>query len=206
MIQSRSSRQVPMAELQQRLDFGHSAAELPVSVPCSWSDRLLGLRWVLPKIWTVAYGRAFGIYWTDELRYGALHPEPTEDELAAFYRIETYDEYLGGTAQKSAFSPGLFSRMIVKIAYLADRGVDDPIPSILQMSVGQRLSVCDIGCGSGSFLNTIKSHCACVVGIDPSEVSGRAVRARGIEFYPGTAEQLPAAVATRRFDVVSMFQ
>jgi 2-polyprenyl-3-methyl-5-hydroxy-6-metoxy-1,4-benzoquinol methylase len=187
-------------------DFGHSAAELPVSVPCSWNDRSLSLRWILPTIWTVGSGRTFGIYWSDELRYGALHPEPTEDELAEFYQIESYDEYLGGTGRQSASNPNLFSRVVVKLAYLADRGINNPIPSILRTSGGQRLSVCDIGCGSGSFLNTIKSHCAYVVGIDPSEVSGSAVRARGIEFYPGTAEQLPAAVATRRFDVVSMFQ
>jgi len=203
---ARNIRRASRSPVRNRImNFGNLAAGLPASVPCAWSDRPLSLRWVLPRIWTAACGRTFGIYWSDELRYGALHPEPTEDELAAFYQIDTYAEYLGGTATKSSFNPDLFSRVVVKLAYLADRGVNNPIPSILQTSI-RRPSVCDIGCGSGSFLDTIKSSCAYVVGVDPSEISGNAVRARGIEFYSGTAEQLPAAVATRRFDVVSMFQ
>jgi SAM-dependent methyltransferase len=94
----------------------------------------------------------------------------------------------------------------VKLAYLVDRGVNNPIPSILESSGAQHLSICDIGCGSGSFLEMIKPHCTAVVGVDPSEVSGSAVRGRSIPFYHGTAEQLPAAVASQRFDVVSMFQ
>jgi SAM-dependent methyltransferase len=127
--------------------------------------------------------------------------------LAAFYQIETYAEYLGGTAQrKSPVNPSVFNRVVLKLAYLADRGVNDPIASIMRASENQRLSVCDIGCGSGSFLEKMKSRGSDVVGVDPSEVSERAVRARGIEFYPGTAEHLPAEVTSRRFDVVSMFQ
>jgi SAM-dependent methyltransferase len=154
----------------------------------------------------VSEGRPFGIYWSDELKYGALFPDPTEDELAAFYQSETYDEYLSGTAQESTSDRSLLSRLVVKLAYLADRGIDNPIPSIFESSGAQRPSVCDIGCGSGSFLHMIKSRCDAVVGVDPSEVSGSAVRSRGIPFYPGTAERLPAAVASQRFDVVSMFQ
>lgn len=50
----------------------------------------------------------------------------------------------------------------------------------------------------------MKAKNARVVGIDPSEVSGEAVRRRGIEFYYGTAEAMPPEVTSRRFDIVTM--
>jgi 2-polyprenyl-3-methyl-5-hydroxy-6-metoxy-1,4-benzoquinol methylase len=178
------------------------------SLPASilWSDTRFNRRWVLPKIWTQETSRPFAIYWSDSLQHGILSPSPSVTELAAFYDISTYAEYLSGTQKKQISRKSVVDRLFIKLAYLADHSVSDPVPSITGLCGKQSLSVCDIGCGSGAFLDRMKALGAELVGIDPSAVSGSAVTARGIEFYSGTGENLPTAVESRRFDVVTMFQ
>jgi SAM-dependent methyltransferase len=163
------------------------------------------LRYPIPKIKTQKESRFFGIYWSDELGYGVLRPEPTATELEAFYNIDSYSDYLSGKAAPTTTKLSIVNRVIIKLAYLADRGIDNPIPSILALCK-KPPSVCEIGCGSGAFLERIRPHAATTVGIDPSEVSGNAVSNRGIEFHRGTAEDPPDAIKGREFDLVTMFQ
>jgi 2-polyprenyl-3-methyl-5-hydroxy-6-metoxy-1,4-benzoquinol methylase len=179
---------------------------LPQTVPSPWGDQVLSLRYVLPKIWTQKTSRPFGIYWSSSLKYGILHPEPTDGELGSFYDTEGYVSYLTGEKQqRSPLKTTLSDRIIFKLLYMFDRGVDDPVPSILASCKVARPTVCDIGCGSGDFLQRIRPHSAEVLGIDPSPHSGQAVTARGIEFHQGTAEQIPSGVRTKKFDVVTLF-
>lgn len=161
------------------------------------------LRWSLPRIWTQRSGRPFGIYWSKELRCGALYPYPTDDELEAFYDIETYSQYLsGGCARADRVEPSLIAKLVFKLAYWMDRGVEDAMPGVLRTS---RPRVCDIGCGSGHFLSRLAPYARERVGIDPSPVSVEAVQMRGLECYLGAAEDLPPAIAGKTFEVVTMF-
>ena len=177
---------------------------LPDKAPCSWSEELLSLRYPLPKIWTQKSGRPFGIYWSDKLAYGRLWPLPTDDELRAFYDTASYDAYMAGKSDARKTSNSLLSKVAIKLAYLSDRGVVDPTPTIIALSRGTIASVCDLGCGSGLFLEAMrKAGAKTLVGVDPSDKSGASVRARGMEFFHGTAET--ARAINRRFDVVSMF-
>jgi SAM-dependent methyltransferase len=100
--------------------------------------------------------------------------------------------------------PSLLSRVVVKIAWLNDHGVVDPLATILSMTK-KSPEVCDIGCGVGTLLSGMRDHGAMPTGVDPSPVSAEAVRLKNIEFHSGTAEALPSALSDRRFDVVSMF-
>jgi len=179
---------------------------LPAYVPCSWSDERLSLRYEIPKIWTQKSSRRFGIYWSDKLDYGRLWPDPTDAELAAFYDVPEYKDYLAGKRRTSApYRSAFLSRLIVKIAYLADRGVNDPLPTIKHLVQRDRFSACDIGCGSGAFLARLRAVGAVVAGVDPSPVSLAALRSTGIESHEGTAERLPSSIEGRKFDVVTMF-
>ena len=144
-------------------------AELPRSIPCPWYDAQLDLRLIVPKVWTQTAGRSFGIYWSDKLQYGALHPSPSHDELAAFYNFPGYNEYLSGTEKSKGLPKSLFDRLIIKIAYNVDRGIFNPEPTISRLCHQKRPAVCDIGCGSGAFLDQMRSSGATVVGIDPSD-------------------------------------
>jgi 2-polyprenyl-3-methyl-5-hydroxy-6-metoxy-1,4-benzoquinol methylase len=183
------------------------ANELPTVAQCSWSDELLLLKYSLPKIWTQESSRPFGIYWSEALLYGRLWPEPTEAELDSFYDFPDYNDYLSGASNKRAAKPksGFLSRIVVKIAWLSDRGVNDPLPTILSMTE-KSPKICDLGCGSGTFLSRMRDRGAIPTGVDPNAVSAEAVRSKNIEFHSGTAEALPSAVTNGRFDVVSMFQ
>lgn len=183
----------------------HFNVGLPLEVPCSWSKETLRLRFTIQKIWTQSESRQYGLYWSEKIQFGRLWPEPTVDELNAFYDIPTYANYLSGNAAKSENAPGLISRAVVKVAYLADKGILDPIPAIASLSPTAR-TVCDIGCGGGVFLSRMQKIGLTPTGLDPSPVSGDAVRKKEIEFHAGTAEDLPAALVQRKFDVVSMFQ
>ncbi len=179
---------------------------LPQCVRCPWSDEPLLLRYQVPRIWTQKSSRLFGIYWSHNLAYGRLWPEPTDAELATFYDVPEYVAYLAGTRKTSTPSrSGLLSRAIVKIAYLADRGVNEPLPTIERLIQRDHFSACDIGCGSGAFLAGLRAVGAVVVGIDPSPISLAAVRLTGIECHEGTAERLPKSIKHRKFDVVTMF-
>jgi SAM-dependent methyltransferase len=177
--------------------------QLPELAPCSWNDELLSLKYTLPKIWSQTNSRPFGIYWSEVLSYGRLWPEPTEAELNSFHNIAGVSEYLGGPKETSPPRPNLFSRIVVKIAWISDRGIVEPIPTILSMSK-RCPEVCDLGCGVGTFLANMRKLGATVTGVDPSSASEEALHSKGIEFYSGVAESLPAALNDRRFDVVTM--
>ena len=175
---------------------------LPQSI--TLNDFHFDLRFPLPKIWTQPGGRSFGIYWSDDIQHGVLHPEPSDAELSAYYDIPTYAEYLSGRGKRTE-QPSLLHRAMVKLAYHSDRSERDVLQTIRRLAVDHP-SVCDLGCGSGAFLDRMRSTGADVVGVDPSEVSEKAVRDRSIEFHRGTGEALPEAVKSRQFDVVTMFQ
>jgi hypothetical protein len=129
--------------------------ELPSTAPCSWSGETLHPRYAIPKIWTQEKSRPFGIYWSDKLAFGRLWPEPTDDELAAFYATSKYGDHLSGTAPKPGSAKAtILSRAVVKIAWHADHGQNDPISTI--MSLRSPHTVCDLGCGSGAFLAAMK--------------------------------------------------
>ncbi len=161
------------------------------------------LRIVIPKIWTQKKSRAFGIYWSPKSNHGMLYPSPTENELSSFYSGEHYGRYLSGErAHSDKYT--IVDRALIKAAYLADQGAASPTPEILK-HCSAKPSICDLGCGGGTFLESIRPYTSKVVGIDPSEVSAAAVRGRGIEFHHGTADELPEAIERNDFDVVTMF-
>jgi hypothetical protein len=75
---------------------------LPQEVPCSWSTETCRLRYPISNIWTQQNSRPFGIYWSDNLKFGRLWPEPTDEELASFYDVSSYGEHLAGTQNRFA--------------------------------------------------------------------------------------------------------
>jgi 2-polyprenyl-3-methyl-5-hydroxy-6-metoxy-1,4-benzoquinol methylase len=165
------------------------------------------LKWIVPRIWTQRASRAFGIYWSSEIRHGILFPYPTDLELQEFYNTQSYDQYLGcGNLRPAVATRSFIERVVMKLAYLADRSEEDCAASIMQLCKSSHPSICDIGCGSGAFLAEMRSRGAIVTGVDPSSVSGNAIRSRGIEFHCGTAEVIPSELRSRRFDVVTMLQ
>jgi 2-polyprenyl-3-methyl-5-hydroxy-6-metoxy-1,4-benzoquinol methylase len=168
------------------------------------SGERFDLHYPVPNIFTQKQSREFGIYWSKHLEYGILYPQPTDDELHAFYDTAPYADYWAGK-KNTARTANFLQRTVVKIAYLADHGSDDPLPQIMALSPANP-TICDIGCGSGEFLISARARGgATVIGVDPSELSGKTLTQNGIEFHKGTAEQLPEEMKDRHFDIVTMF-
>lgn len=176
-----------------------------VTVPFAGQDACtLTLRYDLPKIWTQAQSRRFGLYWSDALAFGKVYPEPTSQELDRFYDTARYDEYMSGT-QKAQAARSVLDRVLTKAAWHSDRS-EPPAAAFLAPYLTGAETVCDVGCGSGVFLSQIAPQVAAVTGVDPSAVSLRTLAAKGMEGHPGTGEALPEAFAGRQFDLVSMQQ
>jgi 2-polyprenyl-3-methyl-5-hydroxy-6-metoxy-1,4-benzoquinol methylase len=192
------------ADPRDRWEATTAKDRIMTSLPQSISDDF-SLRCVIPRIWTQEQSRSFGIYWSKKTDHGVLYPSPTDEELADFYRQDHYDIYLSGELAAQYEAPLTIPyRVLIKIAYLNDKSVPDPIPTILTLSPAAP-RVCDLGCGGGNFLDTIRAKGASVVGIDPSDVSGAAVVKKGIDFHTGTGENIPAELPREAFDVVTMF-
>lgn len=164
----------------------------------------LTLRYDLPKIWTQAQSRRFGLYWSEELAFGKIHPEPTAQELDLFYDTAQYDAYMSGTREEVS-TRSMLDRLLTKAAWHSDRS-EPPAAGFLAPHLTGSETVCDVGCGSGVFLGQIAPQVAAVTGVDPSAVSLRTLAEKGMEAYPGTGEALPEALAARQFDLVSMQQ
>lgn len=179
--------------------------DLPTTAPCEWAGEILDFRYLIPRIWTQQTSRSFGIYWSDELSYGRLWPVPTEEELNRFYDLPRYHAYMSNTQQSKGTRWSLASKLAFKVAWWNDRGITDPIPSIMQLVSTSKPSLCDLGCGGGQFLSKMMNLGARPLGVDPSLASQKTVLSLGIKFYLGTAEKLPAELKERRFDLVTLF-
>lgn len=184
------------------------ATGLPPGITTSWAGQdavPLRLRYVFPKIWTQKQSRPFGLYWSDDLAFGKLHPAPMLEELDRFYAFDTYDDYLSGTSDVSRTYPSFTERVITRLAWLRDRS--EPGGSkFLRPRVTRDHTVCDVGCGSGNLLAGLQPHVKVVTGVDPSPASLAALEQKGFEGLEGTAEDLPQALRERRFDLVTMQQ
>lgn len=165
----------------------------------------LELKYLLPKIWTQKNSRKFGIYWSEELKYGTLRPEPSDEELDAFYNIENYDDYLSGKERKTGNSSSIADRIIAKIAWKFDKS-ELPAKDFAIAILNGSERVCDVGCGSGAFLQALKPYCGSVTGIDPSKISIDSLASNEIEGFLGSAEFLPKEILNKKFDLIAMQQ
>jgi 2-polyprenyl-3-methyl-5-hydroxy-6-metoxy-1,4-benzoquinol methylase len=184
--------------------------ELPTTISCMWGGPPLTRKFTIPRVLTLRASRPFAIYWSEKLAYGRLHPTPTKEELFRFYDTENYAEYLNpGSGERIPARPqgahSLLDRLLSRLAWCMDRGEEDPIPSIKLLAEGSGKTVCDIGCGSCSFLARMGAEGYKLVGVDPNESARLAAAKRGVEFFRGTGEDIPETLLQRKFDVVTMF-
>ncbi|WP_164517235.1 class I SAM-dependent methyltransferase [Tabrizicola piscis] len=124
---------------------------------------------------------------------------PTDEELLASYDLPEY--YTHGKSHFPLLAPGIADRVLIKLAYLRDQG---------QLMNAQRLlarhpdatSILDIGCGCGDFLAGFSGGERTLVGVDPDPLARQEAALKGLQVLAGTAEDLPADVQNRQFDMV----
>jgi SAM-dependent methyltransferase len=64
--------------------------------------------------------------------------------------------------------------------------------------------ICDIGCGRGEFVAQMVALGHHAVGVEFDLWAAEEARQMGVDLHQGSAEQLPEAVASRRFNLVTM--
>ncbi len=141
------------------------------------------------------------VYWCDGCGVGAVHPVPSPEEVAQFYRLAAY--YTHGTAHSVEGEPyGLLDKVRVKLAVKLDRGTP-MTATFIHRALGRKARrICDVGAGSGNLAAALAGygHEVVAVEVDPESV----VRQHGqrITTFAGTAESLPPEVTSRQFDCV----
>jgi len=144
-----------------------------------------------------------------ELFCERLHPLPTADDVADFYKKSYYEEILeladsderkrapdlqrltGDSAQADAESTWLSSTLYRDIEHF-----------VVQQGNGGKRHL-DVGCGSGDLLAYMSRHGYETMGLEASPAAARRCRDRGLAIFDGELEQL-VEDESGAFNVVSM--
>jgi SAM-dependent methyltransferase len=141
----------------------------------------------------------YGLNWCDKCEFGRLDGEFTADAVRDFYNIAYYTHAPVSTGLDSnTWSFG--ERLRSHLAWRVDRGVGFRAREL--RDTGGR-TVCDIGCGSGSNLELLKTAGFHVTGIEP-DAKARSIAMNIANVFDGTAERLPPQVQNKAYDVVLM--
>lgn len=178
------------------------------SADCPWCQTAMRPWLLVPGDWRRPRAAAsHPLVRCDACGYGALAVIPAAHEIAAFYDVEGYGPHRGarGSPSTAMPAPGLIERLRVRLAWQFDRGEDLGPEWITRRCGPAPLSICDLGCGGGELAAALRSAGHRVVGVEPSPTGRAAAAARGVTVHAGTAEDLPTAVTSQRFDVVVLF-
>jgi SAM-dependent methyltransferase len=134
--------------------------------------------------------------------FGMTWPRPSREEVQDFYQFDYYTHCQSQPGETE--SVPLLDKVRLHLAWRFDRGEDLDQMMMDRLAKSPSSEVCDIGCGSAALLDRLARLGHSVVGVDPDPVSVANGVDRGLQVYEGSAENLPDAVASRRFDVVTL--
>ncbi len=136
------------------------------------------------------------VNWCGRCKFGRLEGNFTPQEITSFYP----DVYYTHSADlKQERRESFFDRLRAHLAWRVDAGLQ--LMDEVKPLHGRSLSFCDLGCGSGEQLRLFREAGYQVIGVEP-DPRARAVAQKVGEVLDGTAEQIPAKVTNKRFDVV----
>jgi SAM-dependent methyltransferase len=141
------------------------------------------------------------LVWCRVCDLGLMRRAMTPDDIRDSYDMAAY--YTHGQSHFPDVRPGLSDRILVKLAYLADRGrmMDPARLAALQPGL---TTVLDIGCGGGEFVAGLAAPGRALFGVEPDPRATELALARGVTVETGTAEAIPTGIAARRYDLIVM--
>lgn len=141
------------------------------------------------------------LVWCGTCDVGLMRRALMPDELRSAYDMAAY--YTHGQSHIPDVRAGLVDRILVKLAYLTDRGrmMDAAWLSALQPGAMRLL---DIGCGGGDFIASLAAPGRALFGVEPDPRARDVAAARGVTVETGTAEAIPPGIAAQSFDVILM--
>lgn len=139
------------------------------------------------------------LVWCDSCDLGTTAVQPDDQALSAAYDLSAY--YTHGASHMTEVPVGILDRVLMKFAYLSDTGSVMDAQGLLARAPGAR-TVLDIGCGNGDFLAALAGDGRRLVAIEPDPNARVVAAAKGLDVLPGTAEDLPEALAGQQFDLI----
>jgi len=137
------------------------------------------------------------LYWCAECKYGRLGGDFTPGQVALFYPSAYYTHR---PEPKCEGNVSFFDRLRAHLAWRLDAGA--PLqPNEIALSRRGRLTLCDLGCGSGKQISQFKEAGYEIIGVEP-DPRARSMAQKVGEVLDGTAENIPSKIAGMQFDVV----
>jgi 2-polyprenyl-3-methyl-5-hydroxy-6-metoxy-1,4-benzoquinol methylase len=143
------------------------------------------------------------LYRCSACSFGMALPRPAPSMIGAFYQLDSY--YTHGESHMAGRGTRTFSdRLRLHLAWRLDFGESLTAGMVHRILGNKSSDICDIGCGAGDFPLELKALGHRIEGIEVDPVAVGLARSRGLTVHTGTAEDLPQAVAGRKFDLVIM--
>lgn len=141
------------------------------------------------------------LVWCKACDIGMMRRAMTPEEVGEAYDIAAY--YTHGKSHFPDVTPSPIDRVLVKLAYLTDRGrmMDAAWLAQLQPEASRIL---DIGCGGGDFISSLAGSGRQLFGVEPDPKAREVASSRGVTVEAGTAEAIPPGIAAQTFDIILM--
>lgn len=141
------------------------------------------------------------LVWCANCDVGLMARRMTPEEVRVSYDMAAY--YTHGRSHFPDVAAGLADRILVKLAWLGDRGRMMDADWLLSLQPGAR-RILDIGCGGGDFVATLAGPGRELHGVDPDPKAREMAATRGVAVEEGTAEMIPPATRSQSYDVILM--
>jgi SAM-dependent methyltransferase len=160
----------------------------------------------VPRDWRKpASDVGYDLYWSDASEFGQIHPRPTPAEVAGFYEVDYYTHGDAVGTLGMARPIGLADRVRRHLAWRVDRGAPLSDARVLALAAGSAApAALDVGCGNGRLLAVLRAESWATAGVEPDPAACAVAAQKGLDVYPGVAEDLPPEVCGRRYDVIVM--
>jgi SAM-dependent methyltransferase len=174
----------------------------PMTSKCPGCCRESAVRYRLPNIWHQPAGtQPYEIRWCEECDLGFLDPRPSAEDLSLFQETR---ERFRVTALEQSSPRDFVEKVRMHLAWRVGHGRAGQIDAkrIHSLLGDGPTSICVLGYGDLDLLVQLRDLGHQVFGIEPNERRRLDARAKGLELWPGSAEDLPIQATETAFDAI----
>jgi SAM-dependent methyltransferase len=167
----------------------------------------MALRWKIPPSRSGTEGPA-GLYWSEPVGYGLLHPLPSDDELQQLYRLDDAGESGTILRIRTADNAGSWdvhvNRLIYRVTSLRAQGQISSPALVARLLGSRRCRILSLGLDPGNMWTAVARAGHEVISVERACIPRTVDQSVGIATLIGTAERLPLSLQRESFDAVAM--